>query len=61
MILLLLIAPFWVAAYVRAGWVGVAFMAAGNLLVEGMLRALDHVRDERDRAIALRRLDEWMR
>lgn len=56
-LLLLLVAPLWVGAYIVAGWFGVAVMAIAGVVFEAGTLALDELQVRRQRAIVLRRWD----
>ena len=59
MIIALLVAPFWVGAYIAAGWYGVAFMAIVALMLELQLRNAQAQQQWQDSAIARERWGRW--
>ena len=57
--IVLLVAPFWVGAYILAGWAGVAVMAVLGFLGEALFFGLDELHARRQAAIARRRWERW--
>lgn len=59
MISVLLVAPFWVAAYIVAGWAGVAWLAVVGVAGEVLLFGLDELGRRRQCEVARRRWERW--
>jgi hypothetical protein len=59
--IVLLVAPFWVGAYIVAGWTGVAAMALLGVIGELVILAYDEIGWRRQRRIARDRWEGWNR
>ena len=59
MIALLLVAPFWVGAYIAAGWIGVGVMAVLAVLGDLAIFGWDELEHRQAAARARERWSRW--